>query len=273
MRTRGKARWIVDVSIGLAIAATLWRAASVWGGDREVVDLAPLADVGERIPVDDLWTESSYQRTAVLVLDTECEACIASLPFYAELGEIASGTNGVRFVILTEEPVERTQQWLIQRGVGRATVVRIASRKVMGILGTPTLMLTDSKGVVTDIALGALGRPRADQFKARLRGDAGVAPLKLPYSIEERFANGRSDQEIGIGAQLVDPRDSVAFAKQHSRSAINIPDRDMGTRARAELDPSQPVFLDCRYEEQARCRIFASTLGDVGFSTIIVVLP
>jgi hypothetical protein len=134
-------------------------------------------------------------------------------------------------------------------------------------------MLADSKGVVTDITLGALGRPRTEQFKARLRGDAGVPPLKLPYSVEERFANGRSDREIGIGAQLVDPRDRVAFAKQHSQSALNIPDGEIRIRATAELDPSRPVFLDCRSEEQARCRISAFTLGDVGFSTIVVVLP
>jgi len=120
---------------------------------------------------------------------------------------------------------------------------------------------------------GALGSARADQFKGRLRGDVGVAPLTLPYSIEERFANGRSDQEIGIGAQLVDPRDRVAFAQQHSLSAINIPDNEMRTRSAVELDPSRPVFLDCRYEDRARCRIFAYILGDVGFLTIIAVLP
>jgi len=75
------------------------------------------------------------------------------------------------------------------------------SRKALGFLGTPTLMLTQASGVISDIAFGALGESRAAQFKAKLRGETSAQPLRLPFSIKELSTSGTAAGGIGLPAR------------------------------------------------------------------------
>jgi len=153
-----------------------------------------------------------------------------------------------------------------------ADIVTIRTRKTLGFLGTPTLLLTDSKGVVTDIAFGALDRSGGERFKSRVRDEQGAEPLRMSYSIAEVSAKQHPEIDSIVGRQLIDARDRLEFAKAHSPSALNIPRDELTTRGPAELSRSLPVYIDCRYDDQGECRVTGSLLGDAGFVKVVVVL-
>ena len=269
-----RARWL-DVCLGVALLATLWNVSTVWLPSVRRVEgkepLGPLINLGLPVPIPGLWANSKFERTAILMLDVNCPACLLSRPFYKELGGVVAQKRQSRFVVLTEDPIEVARKWLNEGDV-QGRIVRIRSRKTLGFVGTPTLVLADAKGVVTDMVFGALGEAEGERFKARLRGDHDTEPLRLPYTITE--VSAREHPEIGTRgvAQLIDTRDRTAFVGEHALSAVNIPRDELVARAPAELRKSLPVAVDCRYGEQAECRVIAAVLGDLGFATVIVVL-
>lgn len=266
-----------DLCLAFAGLATAWHVLAAWPGAQsggpDEGPLAPVIDVGVQVPIGNLWTANSFERTAILMLDTDCPACLANRSLYRDLGRVVAETPRARFVVLTEYPVRAARQWLEDGGAGGADIVRVRSRKTLGFLGTPTLLLADARGVVTDVAFGALGEERAERFKSRLRGDKDVEPLRLPFAISEVSATERPDVGAWPGTQLIDTRDRQAFAREHSQLAVNIPEDELAVRSQAELNKALPVFVDCRYDDQGRCRALAFVLGDVGFASIVVVLP
>jgi rhodanese-related sulfurtransferase len=50
---------------------------------------------------------------------------------------------------------------------------------------------------------------------------------------------------LAEGAQLVDVLPAEEYANEHLPSAVNIPLRDLETRAPAELDSARPVIVYC----------------------------
>jgi hypothetical protein len=51
-----------------------------------------------------------------------------------------------------------------------------------------------------------------------------------------------------------------------------IPEDQLPIRASAQLQRAQPLFLDCRYGEQAMCRLTAGQLARQGFADATVML-
>lgn len=259
-----------------ALLGTLWHLAVASSASQALEQndrpIGPLMDAGVRIQLNELWTSSNSQRTVVLVLDLGCGACLASREFYGELDRIVGDTPGTRLVILTENPIPAVRKWLDEGGIG-GRVVRIPSRMALGILATPTLLLANSDGVVTDISIGILDRADSAHFKSRLRADVEAPPLLLPYSLKEASLDEYSDVATLAGAQLLDTRDRAGFKREHSPRAVNIPADELEVRAHIELNTSRPVFIDCRYDEQAQCRLVGARLVRQGFTTVTVLLP
>lgn len=266
---------ILDACLLAAIVATLWHVAAASPAPEprppKGEPLGPMLDAGVRVPIPELWENTSLQRTAILIMDVACPACMLSRPFYRDLDRLVGETPGTRLVILSENPIPIVRTWLEEGGIG-GRIVRIPSRRAFGIMATPTLLLADREGVVTDISIGILNRADSDRLNARLRGDTRTQPLRLPYSFSEVSVSARPGLESAIGSQLVDTRDRVQFAKEHSPAAVNIPDDELEVRAAAELRQSLAVFIDCRYADPAECRLAGLRLGRQGFSTITSVL-
>ncbi len=103
---------------------------------------------GRALGVD--WKRN--HRTLVLAISTTCHFCKDSVPFYQRLG--ASGTN-VKMVAVLPQPVTEAQQYLGGAGV-HVDDVRQVSLNTLGVRGTPTLLLVNDVGVVTDIWVGKL---------------------------------------------------------------------------------------------------------------------
>ncbi len=98
------------------------------------------------------WSNS--QRTVVLALSTHCHFCSASGPFYKRLQE-AARVRGVRIIAVLPQPTDEALSYLQNLGLS-ISVVRQAPLVNVSVTATPTLMMVDSQGVVTDGWTGQL---------------------------------------------------------------------------------------------------------------------
>lgn len=117
----------------------------------------PSIQAGTKISLPGIdWSKST--RTVVLALSTTCHFCSESAPFYQKLQQ--QKPNNVRLVAVFSQPVENSRNYLNQLGVSVNDVVQ-SSLASLGVSGTPTLLLIDSEGSVTDSWVGRLSDSEA----------------------------------------------------------------------------------------------------------------
>lgn len=69
---------------------------------------------------------------------------------------------------------------------------------------------------------------------------------------------------------LLDPRERDLYAQGHRDGAVNIPERELQSRAAIELPLSRPVVVDCRRGSESMCDVAARVLQMVGFPEVAV---
>jgi thiol-disulfide isomerase/thioredoxin len=97
-------------------------------------------------------------RTVVLALSTTCHFCSESAPFYQKLQQ--QKPNNVRLVAVFSQPVGDSRNYLNRLGVSVSDVVQ-GSLSSVGVSGTPTLLLIDNQGSITDSWVGRLSDSEA----------------------------------------------------------------------------------------------------------------
>ena len=102
------------------------------------------------------------ERTLLLVLSTSCHFCTESGPFYKRLMEARSDKKKVRVVAVFPQTPEEGRQYLAKFGVV-ADEIRTATPMSLGVRGTPTLILTDSKGAAVSTWIGKLPVTKEDE--------------------------------------------------------------------------------------------------------------
>jgi hypothetical protein len=103
---------------------------------------------GRLLGVD--WAKN--HRTLVLAISTTCHFCNESVPFFRTLGPAG---KDVKMLAVLPQPVNEARQYLSTAGV-RVDDVRQAPLNTLGVRGTPTLLLVNDAGVVTDVWVGKL---------------------------------------------------------------------------------------------------------------------
>lgn len=98
------------------------------------------------------WNNS--QRTVVLALSTHCHFCTASGDFYRRLQKIATA-RGVPIVALLPQPTVEARSYLGNMGLQIALVKQVPLESV-NVSATPTLMIINPDGIVTDSWTGQL---------------------------------------------------------------------------------------------------------------------
>jgi thiol-disulfide isomerase/thioredoxin len=109
------------------------------------------------------WSKST--RTVVLALSTTCHFCSESAPFYQKLQQ--QKPNSVRLVAVFPQSVENSRTYLNKLGVSVSDVVQ-SSLSSVGVSGTPTLLLIDNEGSVTDSWVGRLSDSEAAKVIAQI---------------------------------------------------------------------------------------------------------
>ena len=85
---------------------------------------------------------------------------------YKELVE-ESAKNKTNLVAVLPQPVEEGQEYLKKLEVKIENVLQ-SSPNSIGLRGTPTILLTDEKGVITDVWMGKLSSDRESQVLSKL---------------------------------------------------------------------------------------------------------
>lgn len=108
-------------------------------------------------------------QTLMLVLSTDCHFCHESLPFYQKLTEQNAGSEKIKIVAVFPQETAVAENYLKTNGV---TVNRVyqAQPPNIGVGGTPTLLLVDRNGAVTQTWLGKLGADQQQKVFESLAG-------------------------------------------------------------------------------------------------------
>jgi thiol-disulfide isomerase/thioredoxin len=124
-----------------------------------------LIQVGKKIALPGIdWSKSA--RTVVLALSTGCHFCSESAPFYQKLQQ--QNPSNVRLVAVLPQSVEEGRNYLTKLGVSLNEVVQAPLASV-SVSGTPTLLLINHDGVVTDSWVGKLSDGEAAKVMSRIK--------------------------------------------------------------------------------------------------------
>jgi len=106
------------------------------------------------------WAKN--RRTLVLAISTQCHFCTESAPFFQRIEK--ERAKDLKMVAVLPQTVDEGRQYLEGEGV-HVDDVKQAQLNAIGVNGTPTLLLVDSKGTVAQVWEGKL---QADQEGAVL---------------------------------------------------------------------------------------------------------
>ena len=113
--------------------------------------LTPIIGKPVNLPNQD-W--SAQPKTIVLALQTTCHFCNESTPFYKRLIESVKDKN-IKIVAVLPQSVEESTAHLTKLGLS-GLEIKQAPISVLDTSGTPTLIITNQKGEVTNFWVGKL---------------------------------------------------------------------------------------------------------------------
>lgn len=158
----------VAANISILVAAISFTAVLAKRYFSPTLPLAPAhAKAGTKadfINVD--WAKSNL--TLLLVLQSGCRFCTESAPFYQRLARETAEASGVHLVAVLPQDVAEGTKYLNSLGVPIQDV-RQAQLDTLGVTGTPTLILINDKGVVTNSWVGKLSGDKEAEVLNQLR--------------------------------------------------------------------------------------------------------
>lgn len=101
----------------------------------------------------------------VLFLKSTCGYCTNSIPFYRRVRDEAKRQESVRLIAVSSEPSGTLQEYLKRNGL---TVDQVVSQQHKA-LGTPTVVLVDSAGIIKGVWEGQQGSAEEDQILRAIR--------------------------------------------------------------------------------------------------------
>ena len=111
------------------------------------------------------WAQN--ESTLIVALQKGCHFCSESAPFYQQLVKEMQDKNGVKLVAVLPQSPDDAKQYLDSIKVP-ITDVKQEQLSTFGVQGTPTLILVDAHGVVTDSWVGRLPPERQTEVVAKL---------------------------------------------------------------------------------------------------------
>jgi peroxiredoxin len=121
--------------------------------------------VGKTVPLENvIWGET--KKTMVLYLSNTCHFCTTSAPFYQNLVAQSSGKN-IKLVAVLPQSVDDGRNYLKKLDVKIDNVYQQEFDSI-GIRGTPTVLLVDEKGAVTNVWIGKLSKEKENQVLKEL---------------------------------------------------------------------------------------------------------
>ncbi len=114
------------------------------------------------------WAKNG--QTLLLVLQKGCHFCSESAPFYQRLVQATASRNNLHLIAVLPQDISASQKYLRELNVAIAEV-RQATPGSLGTSGTPTLILVDKAGAVTDSWVGRLPPEKEAEVLGRLTSE------------------------------------------------------------------------------------------------------
>ena len=122
---------------------------------------------GAKLSIDGIdWSESD--QTVLLALSDNCHFCSQSAPFYQRLVNALANRRDVRLVALFPQQSDEAKKYLAKIEVPIADV-RQASFGLLGVSGTPTVILVDRTGTIKQSWMGLLTSDRESEVLSRIK--------------------------------------------------------------------------------------------------------
>jgi len=114
----------------------------------------PTVPTGSKVSLQNVnW--AAKKRTLLMVISSSCHFCTESADFYKKLAYERTKYDDMGIIALLPQDVGAGQAYLKTLGVS-VDEVRQSPLNAVGVTATPTLILVDDKGVVTDSWVGKL---------------------------------------------------------------------------------------------------------------------
>lgn len=185
----------------------------------------------------------AYRQTLIMVLQTDCEPCDESVPFYRDL--LTSNTdNTFRLIVVVPYAANAGMRQLERYGLEIGDV-RQADLGSLRVPGTPTLMLVGSDGRLKRAWVGKLPSTAEDSvFRALgLRRLARTSRRVSGQGYEEIDAHTFASERRKLS--VLDTRPREEFLQSHIRGAVNIPLDELAVRLRHEWLADTETILYC----------------------------
>ncbi len=256
--------------------------------------------VDDRLPLENVdWAKA--RRTVVLALSTECQYCIASVPFYHRITDELDRREDYLVLAILPQNTNEAERFLSNNRILVDEIRRI-SLPSLGIAITPTIILVNKAGVIEKLLIGELRGKDQDEIVATLaisdtmpssvvqvtnesssskdsvaeavEGNAagtdvnegsGLTPPEVVPISEAELKRAKSE---GRSVVIVDIRDRRRFGESHYPGAKNIPLDELEIRAINELKLSDIVVTDCACHGDDSPRIARAILNRVGFRNV-----
>lgn len=128
--------------------------------------------VGTKVSMSGVnWAQN--KQTLLVVLQKGCHFCSESAAFYRQLAKAIEGRDDLHVVAVLPQQVGDSKQYLSELEVP-INDVKQASLDTIGVRGTPTIIIVDSRGVVVRSWVGKLPSNKEAEVFAALR-DSSVA--------------------------------------------------------------------------------------------------
>jgi len=221
---------------------------------------------GATLPLPNLDWDSS-RRHIVLALSSSCPVSRRSVGLYREIADRVHEDNNWDVTVIGDSRDVKLKDWLRSERLSVDRLMPVEDLSAAGIIVTPTLLLLEGEGKVTDVISGLLHASVEEQLWRRLDDPVGTPGLRDSFappiiSIADLQPAGR-----GISVQLLDFRSRDEFSRGHRPGAINVPSSEMA-RVSVAFDAREPLIIDCLDSIVPICRALASGLRQQGFKTV-----
>jgi len=147
-----------NLAIVLSAIAFVTIVAKGWTAGTSGSTGAPRYAVGQKLEqLDARVSFSAAPKTVLVFTNSNCQYCLASIPFYKRLiARRDEAQSSVPIIAIAKQSQELLNDFLTTNGlkVDRAVELTDPSKFVMNI--TPSILVVDSKGVITSLWIGKI---------------------------------------------------------------------------------------------------------------------
>jgi thiol-disulfide isomerase/thioredoxin len=155
--TKAKLKNYLEVATNIAVLIVALVVLSVLAANyfsrRSTPQLHAGLQKGQTFPQVSGISYNAPSQTLLVVMSTKCHYCVESLPFYKQLAEAQRNNGRVRIVAVFPNNADEVRQFVQQNNLNLETIADV-SLATLNISGTPTAILIDNSGRVSDFWIG-----------------------------------------------------------------------------------------------------------------------